>query len=141
MDHLKAVKERFPQVRSFWIEDDTFFAKSTEEIVLFSDRYKNEINLPFQILISPWTYKKEKVDPLIKVGMTKLIMGIQSGSERVNAEVYDRKITRQRLMEIAASLHEYTHLKKCYDFIGMNPFENAEDLINTIGFLKELPYP
>jgi biotin synthase-like enzyme len=141
MDHLKTVRRIFPAVRSFWIEDDTFFAKNVEEIKLFSRRYKEEIALPFQILISPWTYQREKLDPLLEAGMTKLIMGIQSGSEQVNYDLYDRKITNKRVQEIAHSLHQYSNLEKCYDFIGMNPFESSEDLINTINFLKSLPPP
>ncbi|MBI1920695.1 MAG: B12-binding domain-containing radical SAM protein [Geobacter sp.] len=141
IENLKAVRKEYPEVKSFWIEDDTFFAKSLDEIRIFTERYKNEVALPFQVLISPWTYKKEKLDLLVGVGMTKLIMGIQSGSERVNYDVYDRKIANKKTLEIAHSLHEYSALNICYDFIGMNPFEEADDLINTIEFIKSLPQP
>lgn len=139
--NLKEVKRRFPEVRSFWIEDDTFFAKSVEEITSFAACYKEHIGLPFKVLISPWTYSKEKLDPLVDAGMTKLMMGIQSGCERVNHQLYDRNMTNERLLGIAASLHEYRDLLKCYDFIGMNPFETAADLIETIRFIKSMPVP
>lgn len=141
INHLVIIRNRFPEVKSFWIEDDTFFAKSIEEIRQFSVRYKQEVNLPFQILISPWTYHKEKLDMLIGAGMFKLIMGIQSGSERVNYDVYSRRISNEKTLQIARSLHEYADIEKCYDFIGMNPFENIEDLLNTINFIKEIPPP
>ena len=138
---LKEVKQRFPEVKSFWIEDDTFFAKELAEIKLFAERYKEQIGMPFKILISPWTYSKEKLDPLVDAGMEKLMMGIQSGCERVNKDLYDRNMTNQRLLDIARSLHEYPQLLKCYDFIGMNPFETADDLIETTRFIRELPEP
>jgi radical SAM superfamily enzyme YgiQ (UPF0313 family) len=141
IDLLREVKRCFPEVKSFWIEDDTFFAKSLEEIKLFAGRYKEEIALPFKILISPWTYSKEKLDPLVDAGMEKLMMGIQSGCERVNKELYDRNMTNQRLLDIARSLHEYPQLLKCYDFIGMNPFETTNDLVETTRFIRELPVP
>ena len=64
--------------------------------------------------------------------MTKLMMGIQSGCERVNRQLYDRSMSNERLLEIARSLHEYRDLLKCYDFIGMNPFETSADLVETI---------
>ena len=139
--HLAKVKRHFPEVKSFWIEDDTFFAKGQDEIELFAKRYKTEIGLPFKILISPWTYSKEKLDPLVNSGMTKLMMGIQSGCERVNQQLYDRSMANERLLDIAKSLHEYRDLLKCYDFIGMNPFETAADLVETISFIKSLPLP
>ncbi|MFC1692644.1 B12-binding domain-containing radical SAM protein [Candidatus Latescibacterota bacterium] len=139
--HLKTVRKKFPEVKSFWIDDDTFLANRQEEINFFADRYEKEIALPFKINISPWTYQKEKLFPLIKAGMKKLIIGIQSGSERVNYDIYDRKISNKKLLEIAFSLHEYSNLQKYYDFIGMSPFESVNDLVSTIDFIKSLPYP
>jgi hypothetical protein len=138
---LTGIKELFPEVKSFWIEDDTFFAKKQEEIALFAKRYKEEVNLPFKILISPWTYSPEKLEPLIDAGMTKLMMGVQSGCERVSKELYDRNMTNERLLNIVKSLHEYKNLLKCYDFIGMNPFETSDDLRETISFIKSIPLP
>ncbi|MEI6055491.1 MAG: radical SAM protein [Lentisphaerota bacterium] len=141
IDNMKEVKLLFPSVKSFWIEDDTFFIKDLSEIKYFAGRYKEEISLPFKILISPWTYCKEKLDPLINAGMDKLIMGIQSGCERVNKNIYARNISNNRLLQITAELHTYHKLLKCYDFIGMNPFETAEDLIETVRFILRIPVP
>ena len=142
INHLKSVCNAYPSVKSFWIGDDTFFEKTLEDIKEFATRYKKEINKPFQILISPWTYKEEKIRPLIKAGMNKLIMGIQSGSEHVNAAIYDRRLSNKKMMEIAHSLNRFSSLITiCYDFIGMNPFESERDMIKTINFIKELPIP
>ena len=139
--NLNEIKRRFPEVRSIWIEDDTFFAKNQADIEIFAKRYKEEIGLPFKILISPWTYSKEKLDPLIDAGMSSLMMGMQSGCDRVNNELYDRKMGRERLLSIANSLHSCKSLLKCYDFICMNPFETAVDLQDTINFIKDIPKP
>lgn len=141
IEHIKTVCGIHPAVKSFWLEDDTFFAKSSEEIQEFSVRYKNEINKPFQILISPWTYKEEKLTHLIEAGMNKLIMGIQSGCEDVNKNIYDRKIASKRIYDITSSLNRYSSMCKYYDFIGMNPFETADNLVETIEFVKKIPPP
>jgi radical SAM superfamily enzyme YgiQ (UPF0313 family) len=141
IEHIKAVCKVHPSVKSFWLEDDTFFSKSSEEIKEFSSRYKKEINKPFQILISPWTYKEEKLAHLIEAGMNKLIMGIQSGCEEVNKNIYDRKITSKRIYDITVSLNKYSSMCKYYDFIGMNPFETADNLLDTIEFVKKMPPP
>jgi radical SAM superfamily enzyme YgiQ (UPF0313 family) len=140
INHIKTVSKIYPEVRSFWIEDDTFFAKKLEDIEEFAIRFKKDINKPFQILISPWTYSDEKMKPLIDAGMNKLIMGIQSGSENVTMNIYDRRITNQRILKIINSLHQYS-IVTCYDFIGMSPFETQDDLVETIRFIRNIPTP
>ena len=139
--HMAAIRRIFPEVRSFWIEDDTFFAKDLSEIGIFAQRYRAEIAMPFMILISPWTYDRDKLEVLIDAGLTSLIMGIQSGSERINRELYHRHMTNEKLLDIANSLSMYENMLPCYDFIGMNPFEHRPDLIDTIRFMRRLPAP
>jgi len=141
ISHLKEVRRIYPEVRRFWIEDDTFFAKGFDEISEFSQRYKKEVNIPFEILISPWTFSEDKIKVLIEAGMDKLIIGIQSGSENVTHNIYNRNISNKKIMEIVKSLHQYSNMVVCYDFIVVNPFETEEDLIYTIQFIKNLPAP
>lgn len=139
---MKTVLRSFPEVRSFWIDDDTFFAKPVSEIKVFSEKYKNEIGRPFQILISPWTFSEEKLRLLVDCGLERLIMGVQSGSDRTNNELYDRRLSADRLRNVALILHSYTDRMKLYfDFIGMNPFEKSGDLLETIRFIRDLPPP
>lgn len=142
IDCLKEALGYYPAIRRFWIEDDTFFAKGIDEISEFSKRYKDEIHVPFTILVSPWTFDENKIEPLIDAGMTKLIIGIQSGSESVNHNIYNRKLPNADIMNIVRVLHKYSSkVLICYDFIGMNPFETGEDLINTVQFIKNIPTP
>ncbi len=139
--HLKEICKAYPVVRSFWLEDDTFFAKDYSQIQEFANRYKREIKRPFCILISPWTYSQEKVRLLVEAGMDRLILGVQSGSENTNHNIYDRKIANEKILEIIRSLNKFKGMLPYYDFIGMNPFETREDLINTIRFVKKFPPP
>lgn len=139
--HLKQICRVYPNIRSFWLEDDTFFAKSFEEIKDFADRYKRQVHRPFCILISPWTYSEEKVKMLVDVGMDRLILGIQSGSENTKNNIFGRKISNDKMLEIIRSLNKFKNMLPYYDFIGMNPFETREDLVNTIQFVKKFPVP
>lgn len=139
--HLQEVNKRFPYINSFWLDDDTFFAKKLEEIEEFSQKYKKEIDKPFLVLISPWTFDEEKIKPLLNAGLNRLIMGIQSGSERVTRELYERNLSSKRMMEIVRTLHKYSSMEIWYDFIGMNPFENRDNLLETIRFIREIPPP
>lgn len=139
--HLKQICRVYPNVRSFWLEDDTFFAKSYREIKDFANCYKREIHRPFCILVSPWTYSEEKVRLLIDAGMDRLILGIQSGSENTKDNIFNRKISNDKILEIIRSLHKFKGMLPYYDFIGMNPFESRRDLVNTIQFIKKFPTP
>lgn len=141
IEHLKEILRLHPVVKSFWLEDDTFFAKDYAEIKEFSDRYKSEVNKPFCILISPWTYSEEKVKLLVDAGMDRLIMGVQSGSENTNHNIYSRRIANARMFEIIRSLNKFQGMMPYYDFIGMNPFETREDLLSTIRFVRGMPAP
>lgn len=141
IDHLKEICRVYPVVRSFWLEDDTFFAKDYAEIKSFAGRYKKEVNRPFVILVSPWTYSEEKVKLLLDAGMDRVIFGIQSGSENTNLNLYGRRIANQKIRDIAHSLNNFHGLAPYYDFIGMNPFETRDDLINTIRLVRQLPPP
>jgi len=139
--HLKEICRVYPSVKSFWLEDDTFFAKDYSQIQVFADRYKQEINKPFCILISPWTYSEEKTRLLVEAGMDRLIFGIQSGSENTNHNIYGRKIANEKILEIVHSLSKFKGMSPYYDFIGVNPFETRQDLIETINFIKKFPSP
>lgn len=139
--HLKEICRVYPVVRSFWLEDDTFFAKENSEIQDFAERYKGEINKPFCILVSPWTYNEDKTRLLVEAGMDRVIFGIQSGSERTNHTIYGRKIYNNRMLEITQSLNTFHGLVPYYDFIGMNPFETREDLTSTIKLVRRFPAP
>ena len=139
--HLKEICRAYPNVKSFWLEDDTFFAKDISQIKLFADRYKREVNKPFCILISPWTYSAEKTGFLIEAGMDRLIFGVQSGSENTNHNIYGRKVANKKILEIIYSLSKFKGLNCYYDFIGVNPFETSQDLISTISFVKKFPTP
>lgn len=139
--HLEAASLIYPGIRSFWLEDDTFFAKDFSEIKEFAERYKTQIKKPFLILISPWTYHADKVKILVEAGMNRLIMGIQSGSDNTNYNIYDRRIKNDKVLEIVCSLSKFKGMLACYDFIGMNPFEEREDLISTIWLIKKFPAP
>ncbi|MFA5360228.1 MAG: radical SAM protein [Patescibacteria group bacterium] len=139
--HLSNLCRIYPTIKSFWLEDDTFFAKDINQIIQFADRYKEEVRKPFNILVSPWTYSEEKVRILVNAGMDRLIFGIQSGSENTNINIYNRSISNARLFSIINSLNSFKELLPFYDFIGMNPFETREDLVNSIKFIRQIPTP
>jgi len=139
---LKYTLDKFDFFRLVGIGDDDFFVRPTEEIEDFAKQYKEQIDLPFGIAISANTYRREKMEPLLGSGLKLIQMGVQSGSERVLIEVYNRKIslsrTRAAIKDIEAYMKKYG-LMLLLDFIIDNPYETKEDIIQTYNFILDLP--
>lgn len=140
---LQWVKETFPFISEVCFCDDTFASRSLAEIRDFSQQYREKINLPFYILVTPVNVVKNKFDLLVDAGLTNLGMGIQSGSPRI-LELYkrDRCGSVQQTLQAAHLLNSYKdRLLPYYDFIVENPYETREDLLNTVRLLVDLPRP
>ena len=139
---LKCILEKFDFFRLVGIGDDDFFVRPKGEIEDFAKQYMEQIGLPFGIAISANTFRKEKLEPLLDAGLKLIQMGVQSGSERVLEEVYNRKIslsrTRAAIIDIEAYMKKYS-LMLLLDFIIDNPYETKEDIIQTYNFILELP--
>jgi anaerobic magnesium-protoporphyrin IX monomethyl ester cyclase len=135
---LKQAKSLFKGLKSINFWDDSFVARSLEEFEKFSVLYKKDINLPFFALIEPMVFKHDKIELLRAAGLISLQVGIQSGSDRVNRDVYNRKVKNERILKVA---HEIDKLgiKVIYDVIFNNPYENIEDLQETIELFLKFP--
>lgn len=137
---LKMAKARFPGLQrvNFW--DDSFVARKMEDFVKFRELYREHIGLPFFALIEPMAFNAEKIEVLKESGLAELQIGIQTGSERVNKQVYNRPISNQKVVEVAQAVHRMG-IRASYDLIFNNPYETVEDIKETIGLLLQFPRP
>ncbi|MDO8646848.1 MAG: radical SAM protein [Candidatus Diapherotrites archaeon] len=135
--------ERLPNTKLIWFTDDVFFVRSIEELKEFAKEYKKEIKIPFQCYVSPLTINEEKLKILLDAGLCKVEMGIQTGSERLNKEVYDRNIPNSAVLNAAKILNKYAERMELpnYQIINSSPFETEQDKLETIRLLQELPKP
>ena len=121
--------------------DDHFFSYTVEEIEAFSKEYRNTINLPLKVLgVSPTTFNKKKLALLVKAGLTHFRIGIQSGSGKTK-KLFKRRYSNKHIINIAHIVHEFKLKKVTYDIITDNPWENDEDVIETLMLLSRLPVP
>jgi len=124
------------------IGDDDFFIRPVAEIEEFAQLYKKEIGLPFGIALSANTFRPEKMQPLLDAGLKLVQMGVQSGSQRVLDEVYNRNIavarTRKAIDAMGPYLDKYG-LLLLLDFIIDNPYETKDDIMQTFDFILDLP--
>jgi anaerobic magnesium-protoporphyrin IX monomethyl ester cyclase len=139
---LKAVKESSPIFQHVVFCDDSFFAAGEVEIRDFADRYRDEIGFPFHCLGSPQTISANKLDALVKVGLSSISMGIQSGSEATN-RIYERHFREKQVIDAVRIIHDFIPrlAPPALDFIIDNPFETTVDELASLDLINRLPRP
>jgi len=141
---LKGILKHIDFFKYIGFGDDDFFMRPTQQLEDFAKKYKEEIAMPFSIAISANTFKKEKLEILLDAGLKRIQMGIQSGSQRVLDEVYNRKVMVSKTKEVTRQIEAY---QKTYDFtlvldfIIDNPYETKDDIIQTYQYLLNLSPP
>ncbi len=129
-----------PYVIYINFEDDCFFAHNREWIKRFSEEYRKHIKLPFIVRAIPTMLDEEKLFMLKKAGLSTVVMGIQSGNDRVNFEVFERRIRFTSVMK-AAELISKAKIVGFYEMIVDNPYETEDDEMQTIESMARLKRP
>ncbi len=128
--------------KKIWFSDDVFTIRSEEEIKLFSELYKKYINIPFICYVSPTTVSETKIKYLVDAGMKWVELGIQSGSDYLNKNIYERQQTREDVLKATKILSHFgKQISPRYQFILFNKYEREEDIIETINLIKKIQPP
>lgn len=119
---------------------DEVFAIEKEWLENFVIKYKKEIGLPFFVEYHPKLLSLEVLDKLVEAGLDEVDIGIQSGSDTVRNNIYNRPGTNTEIVKLA---NEVTHrgIKIKYDLILNSPYDNEKELEDTIQLLFRLPKP
>jgi len=137
---LEQMVKNDPEIELVVFHDESFLICSTEYIRKFCETYKEKINKPFLVRVTPTSINKEKLILLKEAGVSWVSAGLQSGSDEVNKKVYNRHAFKKDFMQAANLLKELNIASK-YDVILDNPFENESNTIETIETLIETPKP
>lgn len=106
----------------------------------FAPRYASEIGLPFFGYTHPNVGDPENLRVLKEAGIDYLIMGVQSGSQRVLNQFYNRRHSKERTIQTARNILD-ADIKLLCDFIGYNPLIREEDNIETLDLICDIPKP
>ncbi|MFQ5647346.1 MAG: radical SAM protein, partial [bacterium] len=121
-------------------QDDCFLACNSQYLKNFCEIYSEEIGKPFIIRSIPVYITDDKIKTLKSAGISWISIGLQSGSDRVNQDVYQRKSLKGDFLKAANIIKDF-NIAAFYDVILDNPFENEEDKLETIKVLMETPKP
>jgi anaerobic magnesium-protoporphyrin IX monomethyl ester cyclase len=139
LKELSAAVARRPEIRTIAISDD-IFAPPRPWLEEFCARYKKEIGLPFLIWTFPRMVDESKIRLMKDAGLWACTMGIQSGSDRIRRECYERETSDEEIIHAAQIMADHG-ITRNLDFIGDNPYETDADKRATLNLLLKLPKP
>ena len=120
---------------------DEIFPNTAGWIDKFIVEYKKHIHLPFTILSHPKMVKVDELKKLVSVGLTEVIMGIQSGSPYIRKEIFHRYETQEDVIEATKIIRQSGVFWSSYDFMLQHPFEKIEHLKETYYLVEKLAMP
>lgn len=144
IEELKYVKKTLPFVGMIDFIDDDFLVRKVDDIRRFAELYKKEIGMDFLCCTSPDVLTEEKLNILMDAGLKLVQVGVQSGSVRINKEIYKRRVNRDkqaRAFNILAKAARERGLSVRYDFIVNNPYELVSDVKQSLALALRIPKP
>lgn len=136
---LRGIKRQRPGLDQIHFADE-IFTRNRSWVFEFAARYKKEIGVPFVCYTYPKSPDKEILSALTDAGLRHILLGVQSGSDRTNRELYNRPAGFQDIMETAQVLHDLGH-DYIIELIVGNPLEREEDYRQSLRLLQQLPRP
>src|SRR5690606_15995274 len=98
-----------------------------------------KIGLPFFCYTYPTTHTPEVLAMLEDSGCHAITMGVQSGSQRILTEIYDRPTRVGRVIEAAQEIANSGIPAATFDIIPQTEFDTEEDLKETFEIMLQLP--
>ena len=118
--------------------EDEVFALNADWLEAFAEMYRERIGLPFECYIYPSHRRGNHLMLLKETGLRWTCLSLQSGSDRINREVFKRHFDKTLYLETARILRGLD-IAYYADVITFNPFETREDLQATLDVLLRLP--
>ena len=139
LDEIKKLKDLFPRLKRVDFIDEVF-SWNREWVESFVERYKKEVGLPFHCMQHPLTTDKKVMQMLKNAGLERVEIGIQTGSERVRKEVFERPVSDKKLIRTSRIMRELK-IVPFFDIIVDNPFETLEDRRKGLDLLLMMSRP
>jgi len=139
VQEARGIRDRIRSVGHIFFMDE-IFTIGKEWLGEFCERWPKEVGLPFMVLTHPTTTRMDVIRMLRGAGLCGVTMGIQTGSERINREVFGRPTSREQIVAAGGVMAE-NGVGYVVELIHENPYETEEDYRETAQTLRELPRP
>ncbi len=135
---IKDARKRFPGIDFIYFWDDVFTAYP-RWVLEFCEAYEREVGLPFFCYTHPEMITEKLMNAMVKAGLQRVRMGIESGSYRVRSEIMSRFETDENIIK-ASKVQAGRGVELTYDFI-LSAFENEKDKKDGLELCLELQKP
>jgi radical SAM superfamily enzyme YgiQ (UPF0313 family) len=139
LDELRELRERY-NLDAFMLEDDTFIAHNSWAMA-FAEGLR-ETGFGFQwgcnvradlVVKSP-----HLMEEMARSGLVQVNMGIESGTQRILDEIYDKGITVEQVRHAVAICKDLDLRVGGYFMLGA-PTETLDEVLHTISYAARLP--
>lgn len=133
---LVKAKDFYPNIEAVRFHSE-LFPYYNSKLDESCSKYKKNISLPFVAFFHFNLLNKDTINKLKGTGLSRLSLGLQSGSEKFRREVYNRMETNKKILEIKKAGIE-AGLPLSFDII-LSPFLDTKDALKeSILFYLEL---
>jgi anaerobic magnesium-protoporphyrin IX monomethyl ester cyclase len=139
IDEIETQRKLFPKLKRIDFIDEVF-SWNKEWVEEFVDVYTKKIALPFHCMQHPIKTDKGIMKMLKDAGLERVEIGIQSGSERIRKELFQRYVSDEQLIQTSRIMSEL-RITPFYDVIVDNPFETVEDKRQGLELLLKISRP
>jgi anaerobic magnesium-protoporphyrin IX monomethyl ester cyclase len=129
LGEINDVRENYPL--SFVVFLDDTFTIQREWMAEFSDKYREEVGLPFFCNVRANLVTEELVEQLRHAGCVSVGMGIEAGNDRIRNEVLKRNMTKEQIVGACEMLRESDINVMSTNMVGL-PTGGLEDDLETL---------
>jgi radical SAM superfamily enzyme YgiQ (UPF0313 family) len=139
------ILEEFEDAKSKGISyiniQDEYFVAPHDKFLYFFNEYKKRINLPFFLQMHTGFLEKDKkrFDAFYQAGAQIVTVGVQSASKRIAKDIFHRPLEPIHLQKMIHKYYDH-RIQASVHFIVGNRLENEQDFLDTLNFIKEMPY-
>ena len=136
---LLEAKKMIPGLNKITFSEDDFFSRSEGELSDLLSKLREKINLPINISATIKNISEKKIELMqnFSIELESIKIGLQTGSERVNREIYKRPFIKDEYLDKLEMLAK-RNIPVVMDVISDNPYENLEDLNEKLEFFIDL---
>ncbi|NQU44181.1 cobalamin B12-binding domain-containing protein [bacterium] len=123
---------------------DEIFGFQKKWVFEFAAKWRERFKphgISFGGYLHPLASSLEMVQTLFEAGMSRTGMGVQTGSPRVNEDVYERRFVREKIVELSEHIAAFPFEDVQIDLLADSPYETEDDRRLTLELLLDLAPP
>lgn len=127
---LEDLHRRFPDMKSLIFMDEIFTVHK-KWVREFCDEYQKHFSTPFQVFLRVETVDRELLARMKEAGLYSVIVGVESGNERIRRELLNRKMSNDQIIRVFKWADELGLETWDFNMIGV-PGDTEETIRETM---------